>query len=244
MCYRHGAESSCYMVIHGFFDTYHERHLTLLLYAIQNGIVGVVVPIDKLSILISIGFSYFAFKEMLIKKVQSAFYCWFAEHRQWSFRHSRIPVCNRLTQRQNALYVYSVLKRFHMLKGLNRSEVKWQKDDSQHRRYKQRVRVLSKHRRITCKCTLPAVQAAFFHLFGIKPFSMRPDIAKPLLFISSLSRSSLFCYRFYHSSLSLAVFSVTGLNWPLTAFLFITTTPKQENAIASRIHPSGINGLP
>ena len=37
-------------------------------YAIQNGIVSVVVPIDKLSILISIGFSYFVFKENLTKK--------------------------------------------------------------------------------------------------------------------------------------------------------------------------------
>ena len=37
-------------------------------YAIQNGIVSVVVPIDKLSILISIGFSYFVFKEKLTKK--------------------------------------------------------------------------------------------------------------------------------------------------------------------------------
>ena len=37
-------------------------------YAIQNGIVSVVVPIDKLSILISISFSYFVFKEKLTKK--------------------------------------------------------------------------------------------------------------------------------------------------------------------------------
>ncbi|MGI6248233.1 MAG: EamA family transporter [Acutalibacteraceae bacterium] len=37
-------------------------------YAIQNGIVSVVVPIDKLSILISIAFSYFVFKEKLSKK--------------------------------------------------------------------------------------------------------------------------------------------------------------------------------
>ncbi len=37
-------------------------------YAIQKGIVSVVVPIDKLSILISIGFSYFVFKEKLSKK--------------------------------------------------------------------------------------------------------------------------------------------------------------------------------
>ena len=37
-------------------------------HAIQNGIVSVVVPIDKLSILISIGFSYFVFKEKLTKK--------------------------------------------------------------------------------------------------------------------------------------------------------------------------------
>lgn len=37
-------------------------------YAIQNGIVSVVVPIDKLSILITIAFSYFVFKEKLSKK--------------------------------------------------------------------------------------------------------------------------------------------------------------------------------
>lgn len=34
-------------------------------YAIQNGIVSVVVPIDKMSVLISIVFSYFVFKEKL-----------------------------------------------------------------------------------------------------------------------------------------------------------------------------------
>ena len=37
-------------------------------YAIQNGIVSVVVPIDKLSIVVSIAFSYFVFKEKLTKK--------------------------------------------------------------------------------------------------------------------------------------------------------------------------------
>ena len=37
-------------------------------YAIQNGIVSVVVPIDKLSILISISFSWIMFKEKLSKK--------------------------------------------------------------------------------------------------------------------------------------------------------------------------------
>lgn len=37
-------------------------------YAIQNGIVSVVVPIDKLSILVAIIFSYFVFKEKLSKK--------------------------------------------------------------------------------------------------------------------------------------------------------------------------------
>ena len=37
-------------------------------YAIQNGIVSVVVPIDKLSIIVSIAFSYFVFKEKLTKK--------------------------------------------------------------------------------------------------------------------------------------------------------------------------------
>ena len=37
-------------------------------YAIQKGIVSVVVPIDKLSILFSITFSYIVFKESLNKK--------------------------------------------------------------------------------------------------------------------------------------------------------------------------------
>ena len=37
-------------------------------YAIQNGIVSVVVPIDKLSILVTIAFSYYVFKEKLSKK--------------------------------------------------------------------------------------------------------------------------------------------------------------------------------
>ncbi len=37
-------------------------------YAIQNGVVSIVVPIDKLSILVSIFFSYFVFKEKLTKK--------------------------------------------------------------------------------------------------------------------------------------------------------------------------------
>ena len=37
-------------------------------YAIQTGIVSVVVPIDKLSILVSVGFSYVVFKEKLSKK--------------------------------------------------------------------------------------------------------------------------------------------------------------------------------
>ncbi len=37
-------------------------------YAIQKGIVSVVVPIDKLSIVVSIAFSYFVFKEKLNKK--------------------------------------------------------------------------------------------------------------------------------------------------------------------------------
>ena len=37
-------------------------------YAIQHGIVSVVVPIDKLSILVSIGFSYAVFQERLSKK--------------------------------------------------------------------------------------------------------------------------------------------------------------------------------
>lgn len=37
-------------------------------YAIQNGIVSVVVPIDKMSILIAVAFSYFVFREKLTKK--------------------------------------------------------------------------------------------------------------------------------------------------------------------------------
>lgn len=37
-------------------------------YAIQNGVVSVVVPIDKMSILIAVAFSYFVFKEKLTKK--------------------------------------------------------------------------------------------------------------------------------------------------------------------------------
>lgn len=37
-------------------------------YAIQNGIVSVVVPIDKLSILVTVAFSYIVFKEKLTKK--------------------------------------------------------------------------------------------------------------------------------------------------------------------------------
>ena len=37
-------------------------------YAIQNGIVSVVVPIDKLSIIVTVIFSYFVFKETLSKK--------------------------------------------------------------------------------------------------------------------------------------------------------------------------------
>lgn len=37
-------------------------------YAIQTGIVSVVVPIDKLSILVSVGFSYIVFKEKLSRK--------------------------------------------------------------------------------------------------------------------------------------------------------------------------------
>ncbi len=37
-------------------------------YAIQNGIVSVAVPIDKMSIIVSIAFSYIVFKEKLTKK--------------------------------------------------------------------------------------------------------------------------------------------------------------------------------
>ena len=37
-------------------------------YSIQNGVVSVVVPIDKLSIIVSVAFSYFVFKEKLSRK--------------------------------------------------------------------------------------------------------------------------------------------------------------------------------
>lgn len=37
-------------------------------YAIQNGIVSVVVPVDKMSILVTVAFSYLVFKEKLSKK--------------------------------------------------------------------------------------------------------------------------------------------------------------------------------
>ena len=37
-------------------------------YAIQNGVVSVVVPIDKLSIIVSIAFSYLVFHEKLSAK--------------------------------------------------------------------------------------------------------------------------------------------------------------------------------
>ena len=37
-------------------------------YAIQNGIVSVVVPIDKLSIIVTVIFSYFVFREKLSRK--------------------------------------------------------------------------------------------------------------------------------------------------------------------------------
>lgn len=37
-------------------------------YAIQNGVVSVVVPIDKLSVVITVAFSYFVFKEKLSRK--------------------------------------------------------------------------------------------------------------------------------------------------------------------------------
>ncbi len=37
-------------------------------YALQNGIVSVVVPIDKMSVVVAVGFSYFVFKERLSKR--------------------------------------------------------------------------------------------------------------------------------------------------------------------------------
>ena len=42
-------------------------------YAIQNGDVSVVVPIDKLSIIVTVIFSYFVFKEKLSKKALAGF---------------------------------------------------------------------------------------------------------------------------------------------------------------------------
>lgn len=42
-------------------------------YAIQNGIVSVVVPIDKLSIVFTVAFSYFVFKEKLSRKAFAGF---------------------------------------------------------------------------------------------------------------------------------------------------------------------------
>ena len=37
-------------------------------YALQNGVVSIVVPIDKMSILVAVAFSYFVFKEKLSRK--------------------------------------------------------------------------------------------------------------------------------------------------------------------------------
>ena len=37
-------------------------------YAIQNGVVSVVVPIDKLSVVVSVVFSWYVFKEKLSRK--------------------------------------------------------------------------------------------------------------------------------------------------------------------------------
>lgn len=37
-------------------------------YAIQNGVVSIVVPIDKMSVLLSVAFSYFVFREKLSRK--------------------------------------------------------------------------------------------------------------------------------------------------------------------------------
>lgn len=44
-------------------------------YAIQNGAVSVVVPIDKLSLLITVAFSYFVFKEKLSRKALIGLVC-------------------------------------------------------------------------------------------------------------------------------------------------------------------------
>lgn len=44
-------------------------------YAIQNGAVSVVVPIDKLSLLITVAFSYFVFKEKLSRKALIGLTC-------------------------------------------------------------------------------------------------------------------------------------------------------------------------
>lgn len=47
-------------------------------YAIQKGVVSVVVPIDKMSILIAVTFSYFVFKEKLSKKALLGLFLMFA----------------------------------------------------------------------------------------------------------------------------------------------------------------------
>ena len=51
--------------------------------ALHDGLASVVVPIDKLSIVVTIVFSYFVFGERLSKKVNDRFagnYCWYASH--------------------------------------------------------------------------------------------------------------------------------------------------------------------
>lgn len=48
-------------------------------YAIQNGIVSVVIPIDKMSILVSVAFSYIVFHEKLSKNLHKVLFLWLLE---------------------------------------------------------------------------------------------------------------------------------------------------------------------
>jgi len=50
------------------FRVLRREHLGFAYYAIQNGEVIVVVPVDKLSIIVTVISSYFVFKEKLSKK--------------------------------------------------------------------------------------------------------------------------------------------------------------------------------
>ena len=60
-----GAKSLLFLVLSGFATG---ASWLCYYYAIQNGVVSVVVPIDKMSVLIAVGFSFFVFKEKLSVK--------------------------------------------------------------------------------------------------------------------------------------------------------------------------------